>query len=91
MIERISYKGYCGQCYRNFMMYELTFCLPIDNDSYCQDCCVLLGTKTSCSWINNIFLGGSAREAKQNIFKLIDLYNDSLDMGEDELTISIKE
>jgi hypothetical protein len=85
LVKRISFKDYCGECFQGFNLYELTYYLPIDNDSFCNKCKDILDSRTYCFWIENLFLGSNEEAAKINLIKLVQLFNETV---EDHYSVS---
>ncbi|MBJ6361760.1 hypothetical protein ACFOQM_10735 [Paenibacillus sp. GCM10012307] len=84
MIRRIAGRKNCGNCFRDFKVFETVHYLGIDNDSYCANCREKLrpGEKDDPNdhggWVPALYVG-SQEEGQNNILELIKLWNEKND------------
>lgn len=89
-IRRIAGRNDCGNCYRPYKLFETVHYLGIDNNSFCAGCREKLApgepddvNDLFGGWIPSLYVGGY-NDGRENILKLIELWNDRLDEYDDQ-------
>jgi len=94
MIKRIAGRKDCGNCYRPFKPFETVHYLGIDNNSFCAACREKIAPgakddpKDYGGWVPSLHIG-NGEDGRENIMKLITLWNDKLENFERELRIEV--
>lgn len=95
MLRRITTKRDCGQCYRPFKPFETVHYLGIDNNSFCSKCREKIepgvpdDENDLGGWIPTLYVGEISK-GKDNILKLIELWNQQLNNCDYDFWIDVR-